>query len=668
MNLDLALKAFLEEADELLEQMESLLLGTSQAALSGDDLNALFRVMHTLKGSAGIFGFDYLVGFAHEAESVLDRVREGSQPLDASLVALLLACHDHVKACIADWVSGQAIDEEEGRPLRQRLLFLLETPESAPVVKSAAEPVRRWRIKVGFGPDILRDGMELTDIFAYLGSLVSIESIVADLSDLPDRDSFDPCRCYLGFDLLVSGEVDEPTLSGAFGFVQDCSSVRISPVTDSDAPPQDEPAGDDGGDDLAALPLPIAAKVAQGHRMVKVEASRIDQMIDLVGELVIASSAASLLAQRHHDAELGETASQIAVLVEAIRSRVLGMRMVEIGDIFGRFPRLVRDLSVETGKPVRLVVHGSETELDKSMVDRLGEPLTHLLRNAIDHGIEAAEVRAAAGKPLEGTITLSARHEAGSIVIELTDDGGGMDVGKILARARERGLIGATEIVSDNEILALIFLPGFSTATQVTALSGRGVGMDAVRQAIDDLRGTIDMTTRPGAGSSFRLRLPLTLAIIDGFLVRVAGNAFVVPLDRVVECLEIRASDVPEEAFGYIELRGRVLPLVVLSAFLGLERRAVRRRNVVVVRFGERQAGLVVDDLEGECQIVVKPLGGLFRHLKALSGSTILGNGAVALILDVSALIDAATHDAARRAGGSAIRGAASPLQEQGGG
>ncbi|GGY13197.1 chemotaxis protein CheA [Paludibacterium paludis] len=645
MDLERALAAFLEESTELLAEMESLLVGAADRPLGSDELNALFRAMHTIKGSAGIFGFGYLAAFAHEAETVLDRIRDGDLALGEAVTGVLLDCHDHVKAVIGQWAAHEPIDEAQGEVLRARLAALQEgaTPLAGGEVKGAAATL--WRIHAAFDRSVFREGMEPTDIFGYLATLGDIVSVDADMSQMPGGDAFDPTSCYLVFTIVLHSDASVDVLRGAFGFLSDASDIRIEPdasAVATEALP--EVAARPADDEPVAASRPVPAS-----RWVKVEASRIDQVIDLVGELVIASSAASLMAFRHEDPALRETTECLVSLVDAIRTRVLGMRMIEIGEIFGRFPRLARDLSSETGKPVHLELQGSETELDKSMVDRLGEPLTHLVRNAIDHGIEPADARERSGKPAIGHVRLAARHEAGSIVIEVSDDGAGLDRERILARARERGLVGVADSPGDTEVFSLIFLPGFSTAEQVTTRSGRGVGMDAVRQVIDELRGTIDIASREGEGTTFRLRLPLTLAIIDGFLVKVAGSAFVIPLERVVECAELTGEGFPAGSFGCHDLRGEILPIIVLSAFFGVSGPRARRRNLVVVRFGEQRAGLVVDELEGECQIVVKPLGELFRHLKALSGSTILGNGDVALILDVSALIAMAVAASARQ-------------------
>ncbi len=381
------------------------------------------------------------------------------------------------------------------------------------------------------------------------------------------------------------------------------------------------------------------------NRYVRVHADKLDELIGLVGELVIAGAGANLLAQRANDSSLQEATSTMSRLVEEIRDGALKLRMVPIGDTFSRFQRVVRDVSKELGKEIDLVISGAETELDKTVVEKIGDPLMHLVRNAMDHGIESAEMRLAAGKPAKGTLKLNAYHDSGSIVIEISDDGGGLNRDRILQKALERGLIQPNHNLTDPEIYNLIFEAGFSTAEAVTNLSGRGVGMDVVKRNIVALRGTVDLDSQAGAGTTVRIRLPLTLAIIDGFLVGVGKSAYVVPLDMVIECVELtEAERQGMRECSYLNLRGEVLPLVPLRAHFEIAGGGSRRENVVVVQYAGQKAGLVVDELQGEFQTVIKPLGKLFSNLRGISGSTILGTGEVALILDVPSLVQQAVY------------------------
>ncbi|HEX5757298.1 MAG TPA: chemotaxis protein CheA, partial [Arenimonas sp.] len=380
---------------------------------------------------------------------------------------------------------------------------------------------------------------------------------------------------------------------------------------------------------------------AQEAQLLRVQAGKLDALIDRVGELVIASAGVGQVANRLGDAELHESISAMSRLIEDLRDGAMRLRMVEIGETFNRFRRIVRDVAQQLGKDIELTISGADTELDKSLVEQIADPLTHLVRNAIDHGIESSEQRLASGKPARGHIRLDAHHEAGNVIIEVSDDGGGLKREAILAKARQKGLVAADANPPDSEVWQLIFEPGFSTAQQVSDLSGRGVGMDVVRRNIEALRGSIEIESKPGQGSSFRICLPLTLAIIGGFLVRVADSHYVVPLDTVIECVDV-ASEAMDK--GYVELRGEALPLLSLRRHFGLRGTTARRESILVVASGRRRAGLLVDHLEGELQAVIKPLGQLFARLSGIAGSTILGSGEVALVLDVPLLLADATR------------------------
>jgi two-component system chemotaxis sensor kinase CheA len=388
----------------------------------------------------------------------------------------------------------------------------------------------------------------------------------------------------------------------------------------------------------------VAEKKSLESQLIRVQASKLDQLIDLVGEMVIASAGANMQARKSGESALVESTSVISMLVEQIRDSALQLRMVQIGETFTRFQRVVRDTSRELGKEIELLISGSEAELDKSVVEKLGDPLMHLVRNALDHGIESPEVRVAHGKPARGTLKLNAYHESGGIAIEIIDDGGGMNREKILNKARERELISHNQVLTDSEIFALIFEPGFSTAEKITNISGRGVGLDVVKRNITALRGSIEVESREGEGSIFRIRLPLTLAIIDGFLVGVGRASYVIPLGTVVECIELSEQDKRDtQNRQYINLRGEVLPFVRLREQFEIKDLGGKRENIVVVQYAGQKIGLVVDELMGEFQTVIKPLGIIFKHIRGIGGSTILGSGDVALILDVQSLVALAT-------------------------
>lgn len=570
----------------------------------------------------------------------------------------------------------------------------LPEPEPA-LAASGAGPLGgadTWHLSLRFGADVLRIGMDPLAFIRYLttlGDIVHIETLCDAL--LPIED-FDPEACYLGFELDLRSAASRQEIEAVFEFVQDDAQIRILPpharVEDyialiAELPEESSRLGEIlvAGGALTRRELEQALRAqaqdaperrlgeiltdagavheqvveaaldkqkrgeerrAAESRSVKVPADKLDCLIDLVGELVIAGAGTQLLANRSRLGELAESASQVNRLVEEVRDAALRLRMVQIGEVFNRFPRVVRDVSRELGKDIELKISGAETELDKSMVERLGDPLMHLMRNAMDHGLETAEERLARGKPARGTVGLAARHESGSIVIEVRDDGRGLDRERILRKAIEKGLVQESQSLEDGEVYQLILQPGFSTAEKVTNLSGRGVGMDVVKSSIEALRGSIEIQSQAGEGTCMRLTLPLTLAIIDGFLVGVGCARFVLPLEMVVECIELPAGDGAGDR-DYLNLRGQVLPFLRLRELFEVPHPAPRRQNVVVVQYGGRQAGLAVDSLMGECQTVIKPLGVLFEKLRGISGSTVLASGEVGLILDVPQLIQLAT-------------------------
>ncbi|NHZ42877.1 chemotaxis protein CheA [Massilia aquatica] len=696
MTLDDALVTFIAECGELLQDMEAALLSIADrgAGADGEAVNAIFRAAHTIKGSAGLFGLDHIVAFTHVAESVLDVVRTGDCPLDADLVALLLSCRDHLGLLMAT-VQSEGLAEdlsltEAGQPLLARLQRYLQPCASAPQPASDL-----WHIALRFGPPVLCNGMDPMSFLRYLGTLGTIERIETLADTLPPLAEMDPECCYLGFEIGLRSVASKADIEGVFEFVRDDCHIAITPpastMTDAirqieaspDTPERlgdtlvrtgsvtraelasalHEQASGDGNRPIgeiliaqgaAAAPVVEAALARQGKARdargldgssIRVDAEKLDRLINLVGELIITTASANLIARRARNVQFQECSSTLSALVEEVRNSALQLRMVKIGATFNRFQRVVHDVARELGKDIALHVSGEDTELDKTVVEKIGDPLTHLVRNAMDHGIEAAEVRTARGKPAAGAIALHAYHDSGTIVIEVADDGGGLNRERILAKALERGLVEPGRLLSDAEVFALVFEPGFSTAEKVTNLSGRGVGMDVVKRNITALRGTVGIDSIEGMGTTVTVRLPLTLAIINGFQVGVGRSVFVIPLDMVDECVELRA----EAGHDFADLRGQILPLLRLRQLFAVDGVPGARQSVVVVKYAGQRVGLVIDTLLGESQTVIKPLGKLFQKLDCISGSSILGSGEVALILDVPALLRAAPAAAAPR-------------------
>ncbi|NIK38495.1 two-component system chemotaxis sensor kinase CheA [Xanthomonas arboricola] len=655
MDMNQLMQTFLAESRDLLEDMERHLLEAERGESSPDAVNAIFRAAHTIKGSGGLFDLPQLVGFTHVVESVLDLVRDDALTLSSELIALLLVCCDHIHALVETAADPAHADADALAAEAEPLLAQLQTYLQASACGVTATAIQHntpekqsgyWRITLKLFADALRYGNSPLKLIRNLRGLGSVESISTDVSGLPSFEALDPEANYLGFRILLRSDADRAAIEEVFEFVREDCDLEITSVPapmDATAMPASEPvvAAPVVGV-LAAVPAAAPARAAQDTgarnadaRSIRVDADKLDRMIDLVGELIIAVAGTNANAQRSGDAQLLESASILAGLVEEVRESALQLRMVKIGGTFSRFQRVVHDVARELGKDIALVVAGEDTELDKSVVEKIGDPLTHLVRNAMDHGIEPAEVRVARGKPARGTVGLNAYHDSGSIVIQITDDGGGLNRERILAKALERGLIEPGRQLSDREVFAMIFEPGFSTAEKVTNLSGRGVGMDVVKRNITALRGTVEIDSTAGLGTTISVRLPLTLAIINGFQVGVGKSVFVVPLDVVEECVEFT----PDYASDYIDLRGSVLPYVRLRELFALGGRTPARESIVVIRQGAQRFGLVVDTLLGEWQTVIKPLSKVFAQVKGISGSSILGSGDVALILDVPSLL-----------------------------
>jgi len=505
-----------------------------------------------------------------------------------------------------------------------------QAASTAPEARAAGAAAGNWLISLRFGPDVLRNGMDPLAFLQYLARLGRISDVAASFDGMPAGEAMDAETCYLGLDLAFSGDATEADIENVFEFVRDDCAIRIKAVPTVRAEPGATAVQAAAGGD---------AKV-QERRSIRVDADKLDHLIDLVGELIIAGARSALLARGLGSSELLESTSLLSGLVADVRDSALQLRMVKIGATFNRFQRVVHDVAREIGKDIELQVNGEDTELDKTVVEQIGDPLTHLVRNAIDHGIESTELRRQRGKSERGTVWLNAYHDSGSIVIEVSDDGGGLDRDRILAKAEERGLVEPGRDWSDAEIFNLIFEPGFSTAAQVTSLSGRGVGMDVVKRNITAMRGSVGVASQAGVGTTVTVRLPLTLAIIDGFQVGIGTSVFVVPLDTIEECVEFSA----EPGHDYTNLRGQVMPLIRLRELFAIKAPPTRRESIVVIRHGGQRAGLVVDTLLGESQTVIKPLSSVFSQIKCISGSTILGSGEVALILDMAAMLDTAVH------------------------
>ncbi len=706
-------QTYFTETREVLGEMEHLLLEIEKAPEDEELVNALFRAVHTIKGSSGMFGVRSVESFTHVAENVLDRVRKKEIALDDELSATLLACHDHITSLLDLHQRGadEPLDgetEKRGADLIGRLeRYTGEArvtgggaveksaveAETAAMVEGSVENVN-WHISLRFNRSVYRNGLDPFSFINYLRTMGEVVNLVTVIDGMPSIDTMDPEQCYLGFEIDLNAETTKEAIEGAFEFVRDDCQIRIIPPNSSvdlykklihDLPENPMNIGEilmQSGtitrNELNTV-LAIQSEAVAGEkeaprigeiiverkiasrevveaalekqkqnraveeknkRSMRIDGERLDQLINFVGELVTAGENVKQLAAQNGDGDLMESADRMSRLIEEIREGAMNMRMVQIGETFRKFERVVRDLSREQGKEIDLAISGADTELDKTITEKISDPLMHIVRNAIDHGIATPEVRRSQGRPPRGIIRLHAYHETGSIVIEVSDDGGGLNRDRIRAKAVERGLITAGQQLSEVEILQLIFRPGFSTAEKVTNISGRGVGMDVVKRNIESLRGVVDVESEDGVGTTVRIQLPLTIAIIDGFMFRVGELTYVVPLDMVVECVEFAREDFEGmEGGSFMNLRGSVLPFLSLRDFFREEGEPPARGNVIVVEYARRKAGLVVDKLVGKFQTVIKPMGKIFSNMHWLSGSTIMGTGEVAYIIDVPRMI-----------------------------
>ncbi|GAB6974850.1 chemotaxis protein CheA [Methylobacterium phyllosphaerae] len=673
---------FRTEAAELLACLEATLLDLGDRPEDRALVDTAFRALHTIKGSGAMFGFEQVAAFTHDFETAFDRVRRGEVPVGRDLVNVSLSAKDYIRGLIEEPEATAPIIGEAILAELEQLLGTAATAAadgvpaaSAPpaVAAAAVQPAGDgWRIGIAFAPDVLRNG---TNPLALLDELRDLGpcTVVPRLDALPELPGLDPESLVLGWDVTLRGPATRAAIEDVFLFVRDEMVLTLEPAglaLPDAAPP--EPAEVLAPAPVAAAPVPpaappvtpSAAPVAAGSdaraaaaarraeerpaSSVRVEAERLDELMDRVGELVIAQARLSQLAGLSADPGLKGIAEEIERLSARLRDTTMSIRMVAIGALFGRFRRLIHDLSRDLGKPVEFVTGGEDTELDKTVIERLADPLVHLIRNAIDHGIEAPGRRAAAAKAATGRITLTAEHVGAQVLVSVRDDGAGLDAARIRAKAEEKGLCAPGAVLTDQQIYQFLFAPGFSTAATISALSGRGVGMDVVKKTIESLRGTIDIATEPGGGTTVALRLPLTLAIIEGLLIRVGEGRYVIPLAAVEECVELPAGERGGRGRDFLNIRGALVPFLRLRSLFGAAGEPELHQKVIIVAAGEARVGLVADQIIGNHQTVIKSLSKLHADVATFSGATILGDGTAALIIDVGRLVGGGGGEGAR--------------------
>lgn len=640
---------FFEESREGLDAMEAGLLALESGQQDAEIINSVFRAAHSIKGGAGTFGFDAIAGLTHVLETLLDELRAGKRALESAAVDAMLSSVDVLRALLREAEHGQAADPAAVAAVKARLEAVLSGQAASSAPAAAASKVddtpEAWQIGFTPAPSLFMSGNDPLRIIRELEHLGSLQ-VAARMERLPGFAQLDPLEAHLAWDLGLVGKVPRSKIEDTFAWVLDDCELDIRPAAPpslaTQAPVAAAPAPTAAAP--AAAPAPGSGASAEAETSIRVSVDKVDALINLVGELVITQA---MLKQVSHALDPVHAESLFAGLDQLERNTrdlqeaVIGVRMLPVDAVFRRFPRLVRDLSGRLGKQVRLRTIGEGTELDKGLIEKIADPLVHLVRNSIDHGLEMPDVRRDAGKDETGTITLAASHQGGHIVIEVSDDGRGLNREKILAKAHERGLA-VPDNPTDSQVWDLIFQPGFSTADAVTDLSGRGVGMDVVRRNIQALGGEVQIESSLGSGTRTLIRLPLTLAILDGMTVAVAGETLILPLAYVLEALQPQAEDIRSMAGEgrVLRVRGEYLPILSLSEYYGYGQRAPGSESLVVVVEGDGQKiALEVDELVGQQQVVVKNIENNYRRIGGVSGATILGDGRVALIVDIGGLV-----------------------------
>ncbi|MBT0662674.1 chemotaxis protein CheA [Geobacter pelophilus] len=690
--IDAHRQAFKEEAYELVAELETSLLALEEVPDDKETIGRVFRAMHTIKGSGAMFGFEDIATFTHEVETVFDLVRNDKIPVTKQLINLTLSARDQIKSMLDASDSGYPVDDAEAAAIILELKKLLpqssgvSEPVNVASSKASSIPEGRpvtYRIRFKPAPEIFMTGTDPVKLIAELAALGTCRPI-AQLSGIPALEEMQPDNCYVYWDIILTTSRGKDAIEDVFIFVADDCELSYEVIDDGSAEIEDDykklgeilvERGDISREDMdnilslqkrfgelavatgLAKPDDVqAALVEQQHvkevrqerqvqqtdagTSIRVPADKLDALVNLVGELVTVQARLSQTAVSKRDPELVNIAEEVERLSAELRDNALNIRMLPIGTTFSKFKRLVRDLSNELGKEIEMTTEGAETELDKTVIERLNDPLVHLIRNSIDHGIEGPEERVAAGKPRQGTVHLSAVHSGDSVLISITDDGAGLDRDAIRTKAVERGLIQASAELSDKEIYAQIFAPGFSTAKKVTSVSGRGVGMDVVKRAIDALRGTIDISSTRGVGSKITVKIPLTLAIIESLLVKIGADCFVLPLSLVNECIELTSEQsAVSNGRNLANVRGHMVPYVPLREHFKITGAPPAFQQIVITEVDGFRVGFVVDNVIGEHQTVIKSLGRAYKNVEGVSGATILGDGSVALILDIPHLM-----------------------------
>lgn len=654
-------QVFFNEATELLADMEDRLLKFDLAAADREQLNAIFRCAHSIKGGAGAFGIDPVMNFTHVAEALLDAFRDGRLMPTRTAIDALLRSVDVIRQMLETEMAGGVIDAAPSLVLMEDLKKIANgaAVEKAPEIEKPRKTVHRI-YDITFHPhkDLMLTGNEPVHILRALSALGEVE-LFADTSAISGIDDLEPKDCLIKWSVFLTTSRDEHDIREVFEFVESNADIRLDLLPGEAivaAENNVEAESEVASPKTASAPIQVQESKTAAVSSIRVDLDKIDRLVNMVGELVITE--AMLHAQMRgvppeHITGIARGLAELSHHTRELQEAVMAVRMQPVKSVFSRMPRIVRDTASQLGKDIEITLHGESTEVDKTVIEQLGDPLTHMIRNSVDHGIEAPDVRLAAGKSERGSIHLSAYHRSGQIIIDISDDGAGINRERVLSKAIEKGLVPVDAQLAPEEIDQLIFLPGFSTAAQVTSVSGRGVGMDVVRRNIESLGGTVRITNTPGEGSVFSVALPLTLAILDGMIARVGAEHYIIPITHIIETLRPAKGDIRhvQGSSDVINVRGEFLPLIYLQDVFDVPGDACTdaRRLVVVVESGNSHIGIVVDELVGQQQVVIKSLEENADPVRGISGATILGDGKVSLILEINELQHLGGADLSRR-------------------
>ncbi len=680
MSIDMAQfhQIFFEESFEGLDIMESGLLNLDMGDVDAETINTIFRAAHSIKGGSGTFGFSSVADFTHAMETLLDEMRDGRRKVSQSAVDVLLGSVDCLREMLSAIQDEKILDEEKVTEHKKALDTELDGTDNAaslPVQPSQAIVLNNgnagWRIAFSPHTDLLKTGNDPVRMFRELAELGKID-IAVDLQGVPGLYELDPEECHLSWQITVHGDIPRSEIDDIFDWVEEHCDLAVQGIEQTtqassqafDEQPQS--AAIEATPTASAIPPPITNESHQNEKVnadktpsvgkssasIRVDTAKIDTLINMVGELVITQSMLSLIGEHFDLNKLDQLKNGLAQLerhTRELQESVMNIRMLPISFVFSRFPRLVHDLSSKLDKKIELQLIGEHTEVDKTVVELISDPLVHLVRNSLDHGIETPDERISAGKQETGTVTLEAYHRGGNIVIEVSDDGRGLDKDKLRAKALEKGLIQDDAVLSDKQTYELIFMPGFSTAEQLTDVSGRGVGMDVVRRNIQSLGGNIDIVSQLGQGSTMAIYLPLTLAILDGQSVAVGDETYIIPLGSIIESINVTERMINRVAGKgeTFRLRQEYLPIIRMHEIFSVPNAKATKLTeglLVVVEGQGIRCGLFVDDLLTQQQVVVKSLEANYRQVEGISGATILGDGSVALILDIPGLVRLSNH------------------------